>query len=389
MKLTDRQIKNLKPKKDRYEVWEGNGFGIRIASSGKKSWVFVYRYEGRPRRLTLGQYPKLSVAAAHAAHGKALADLEMGTDPSSKMVKSNLADKNAYTVANLVNEYLEKWAKPRKRSWKEDQRILYKDIIPRWGSKKAKHIERRHVILLLDEIMERGSPIAANRTLATMRRMFNFAIERDILQNTPCYLVKAPAKENRRERLLNEEEIKIFWNTLDNAAMAELTKLALKLQLVTAQRKGEIVSAEWSEFDLKGGWWEIPSSKAKNNNSHRVPLSELAINLIQEIKNIPSNSRWLFPSPRADKPVTGESVDHALRLNIPLFKGVPPFTPHDLRRTAASHMTALGIPRLVVSKILNHAENSVTSVYDRHSYDKEKRDALNTWCKFLKTKVAT
>lgn len=380
MKLTDRQVKNLKSKKERYEIWEGTGFGIRVFPTGKKSWVFMYRFNGKARRLTLGQYPQMSVAEAHAAHGKALTELERGLDPGANLVKFNKENRIAQTVENLANEYIEKWARPRKRSWQEDKRILTKDVIPSLGRYKAKTITRRDIVILLDKVLDRGSPIAANRTLAVTRRMFNFAVERDILAVSPCYNIKAPTKENRRDRLLSDEEIKVFWQGLDNANMFESTKLALKLQLVTAQRKGEVVSAEWDEFDLNNGWWTIPAKKSKNGNPHRVPLSPLALKLLEELKSLANGSKWLLPSPRGNNHVIPTSVDHALRNNLNKFgENTKPFTPHDLRRTAASHMTALGISRLVVSKILNHAENSVTAIYDRHSYDKEKKYALDIW----------
>jgi site-specific recombinase XerD len=107
---------------------------------------------------------------------------------------------------------LEKHAKPNKRSWKEDQRMLYKDVRPSWGKRKAKNITRRNVIQLLDKIKERGSPIVANRTLACVRRMFNFAIKRGLLDSSPCIMIEAPAKENRRDRYLSTAEIKVFWH---------------------------------------------------------------------------------------------------------------------------------------------------------------------------------
>jgi integrase len=209
--------------------------------------------------------------------------------------------------------------------------------------------------------------------------MFNFAVERDIITITPCYGVKAPTKETSRDRLLAEEEIKNFWHGLETSNMFEFSKLALKLQLVTGQRKGEIIGAEWDEFDFKNACWTIPASKAKNSNSHLVPLSELALELLQELKTLSSDSKWLFPSHIGDKHIMPTAIDHALRRNLKNFTDIKPFTPHDLRRTAASHMTALGISRLIVSKLLNHVETSVTAIYDRHSYDKEKRAAVNAW----------
>jgi integrase len=389
MKLTDRQVKNLKAKTERYEVMEGNGFGIRVFPTGKKSWVFMCRFNGKLRRITFGSYPQMTVAEAHAAYGKALADLEKGIDVGANLVIANKENRNALTVSDLIQEYIEKWAKPNKRSWKEDSRILNKDVIVILGNKKAREVTKRDIIFLLDQVCQRGSPIAANRTLAVVRRMFNFAVERDILEFSPCYKVKAPAKENRCDRMLANDEIRIFWNGLGDANMFEISKIALQLQLVTAQRKAEIVSAEWDELDLKDNWWTIPAEKAKNGRLHRVPLSDLALQLLEKLKPLSNNSRWLFPSPKGDAHIAPTAIDHALRRNLEKFPDVKAFTPHDLRRTAASHMTALGISRLVVSKLLNHVENSVTAIYDRHSYDEEKRLALNAWSKKLATITTT
>jgi integrase len=196
--------------------------------------------------------------------------------------------------------------------------------------------------------------------------------------------VKAPAKERRRDRVLTADEIANLWHALENPelSMSPAIRLALKLQLVTAQRKGEVIGAGWCEFDLDGQVWTIPSDKAKNGMPHRVPLTPLALAVLNDIastnearKDAP---RWLFPSPRTSKPITGPAVDHAMRDNRDAL-GTGDATLHDLRRTAASHMTSIGMTRLVVSKILNHAEPGVTAVYDRHSYDAEKRAALAAW----------
>lgn len=382
MQFTDKLIKTLKPKADRYDLREnsGKGFMIRVFPSGQKSWGFIYNFEGKKKRMTFGNYPEMSLADARKLHSKALSILTNGKDPAQVKRNQLLEARMSQTVNELINEYLEKWAKPRKRSWKEDERILIKDVIPTWGKRKAKDILRRDVILLLDNILERGSPIIANRTLAVIRRMFNFAVERSIIEVSPCHSVKAPSKENKRERLLSVNEIKNFWECIDKTSMSELTKLALKLQLTTAQRKGEVVSAQWSEIDLQSGWWTIPANKAKNGNSHRVPLSNMSMNLLKQLKEISGDSCWLFPSPKGNTHMSGTAIDHALRKNIKYFNhSETPYTPHDLRRTAASHMTSQGISRLVVSKILNHVERSITAIYDRHSYDKEKRYALEAW----------
>ena len=325
MRLTDRGIAALKARAKRYEVWEDGrtGLGVRVSTVGRKSWIYMYRFNETPRRMTFGTYPAVSLADARVKHAKAKADLEKGTDPGDGKLKRKTAERNAETVADLVEEYLEKWARPRKRSAAEDERTLRKEVVPLWANRKAKDIKRRDVITLLDGIVDRGSPIQANRTLAVIRKMFNFAISRDILDTTPVAMVKAPAKENQRDRVLSADEIRTLWTGLGTAPVSEGVKLALKLQLATAQRKGEIVGAALNEFDFESNVWTIPAERSKNGQAHRVPLSPLALELIQKAKEHAGESPslfpsiWLFPSPTADGPILARSVNRAVYEDSP------------------------------------------------------------------------
>jgi integrase len=386
MKFTDRGIQSLITSEKRYIEWKdgGGGLGIRVTPNGRKTFIFMYRFDGRARMMTLGVYPKTTLADAHQEHANALKLLEKDVDPGEIRVEANQEALKAETVSQLVDEYMEKWAKPRKRSWKEDKRILDKDVLPAWKHRKAKNITRRDVIILLDSIVDRGAPIAANKTLAVVRKMFNFAISRDIVETSPCTAIPAPSKISQRDRILTSEEIKTFWMNLDKAKMSEESKLALKLQMVTAQRRGEVATIAWDDLDINSGWWTIPTERSKNKLPHRVPLSPQSIKLIDELRKLNPESGWLFPSPRGDKPITPGSISRAMMKSLDVL-GIANLTPHDLRRTSASQMTAMGISRLVVSKILNHVESGITAVYDRHSYDQEKRNALDAWGRQLDT----
>lgn len=385
MTFTALTIKQLPKRDKRYLKYEegGKGFAVRVTPNGTITFVFVYRYEKKLNYFTLGRSEQITLKEARKRANAARRKLEQGINPAvAKQIEKlkNLADP---TIEELADEYIEKWAKPRKRSWTEDQRILNHDILPRWRQRKASSILRREIILLLESIVDRGAPIAANRTLALIRRLFNFAIERDILEHSPCSKIKALGKENRKDRVLNLDEIKLFWTQLPSAPMTEALKILLKLMLVTAQRKGELVKAKWTDFDLQQRWWIIPSENTKNGNTHRIYLSDIGIELLAKLKELNPDSQWLFPSPKANKPITPESIARGLSRSKETFSKIEPFTAHDLRRTAASHMTSIGISRLIVSKILNHADSSVTAIYDRHSYDSEKKHALNAWASKL------
>ncbi|MCH7942167.1 MAG: tyrosine-type recombinase/integrase, partial [Proteobacteria bacterium] len=406
MRMTDVSIRKLKPKAQRYEVWEDGrtGLGVRVSPRNRKTFVFMYWLNGKARRMTLGVYGEghgqLSLADANVKHAEARKAVGEGRDPASETVEARQAEREAETVADLVEAYLEKWARPRKRSAGEDERILNKEIVPRWGTRKAKDIKRREIIALLDTVVERGAPIQANRTLACVRRMFNWAIERDMIDASPCLRVKAPSPENRRDRTLSDDEISTFWHGLEKAKMTETVRLALKFQLVTAQRKGEVIAAEWSELDRDrdNGLWTIPAEKAKNGVQHVVPLSPLALDVLDAIevnvtptdekgKALERTTPYLFPSPRGARSTTGPAVDHALRNNRALI-GVSDVVPHDLRRTAATRMASLGVDRTVLAKILNHVDRSVTGRYDTHTYVPEKRAALERWARKLEAIIS-
>ena len=307
-----------------------------------------------------------------------LRDVAKGQDPAS----AKKAARKAETFRELAEEYMRRHAKQRKRSWKKDRQALDRDLLPRLGHRKAASITRREVISILDDIKDRGAPIQANRTLEIIRKIFNWGISREIVEANPCHRIEKPAEEHQRDRVLSEDEIRAVWGAFDpepnnRGAM-------MKLRLLTAQRGGEVSHMRWCDIDLAGGWWTVPPEYSKNGLSHRVPLAPPAVTILKDLHKQTSGGPWVFPSPIGKGPTKSNSkASGRLRES----SGVD-FVPHDLRRTAASHMTGMGISRLVVAKILNHVETGVTKVYDRHSYDAEKRHALKVWAARVEEIVA-
>lgn len=384
--FTDTFLRHLKPKTERYDVTDPGrrGLQVRVYPTGQRTFQFRYQYNGTVRRLTLGPYPLVSLAEAHFAHTEAQKLLLQGKDPASVQLSARQAERSAGTVADLAEEFMQRYVLKERKRPDQVQQMLDRNVLPYWKHRKAKDIRPRDVTLLLDKIVDRGARVTANRVGSVVSQMFKFGVQRGLLEGSPCVALQRPGgAEQSRDRNLNEDEVHTVWTKLTDASMTEITKLALRLLLVTAQRRGELAKARWSEVDVENRVWTIPPDNAKNGKQHVVPLSAFAIELLQELQARTGYSEWLFPSPKESRgPVIDRSLSRAVRNNEKYFE-IAHFTPHDLRRTAASMMTMLGIPRLHVSKVLNHTEDSITAVYDRHDYFEEKRTALVTWANHL------
>ena len=397
------------PKRGQVDYWDRNlkGFVLRISAGGKMAWGVIYRNtEGRRRRLTLGAYPSMKVADAHRKAIDELGRISKGADPAAE----KKADRKAGTFNELADLYLEIYAKgekyarwerdgaegpapePNKRSWKNDRVIIDYDLKPAWGPRKAKAITREDVNRILSQIVERGSPIQANRTLGIVRKMYSWAIgtSRVAMNVNPCHEVKKPAKERAGDRVLDASEIKTFWPMAgDDVTITDPLRIALRLILATAQRPGEITGLPWAELDgdwqtAKKPFWTIPGERTKNRLTHRIPLAPFAVDLLRAAKELAGDSEWAFPSPRGGKPILETSLSHAL-IRSGHFE-VKHFSPHDLRRSASTHMTGphCKVSRFILERVLNHADQSVTGRhYDLYEYDDEKRHALNAWASRL------
>ena len=380
--LNVKKLAALEPAAKRFEVFDENvpGFSVRVTPDGRKTFSIQYRYLGKWRRMTIGTFPTLSLADARDAARDALRSTAMGEDPAAEKKQKRMAE----TFGDVAEDYIERYAKPKKQTWKEDDRILKAYLLPQLKHVKATEVRRADIRAIVEKMAE-DTPVQANRTLAVIRKLYNWAIEKDIVENNPCFKISAPGEEQQRDRVLTEDEIKKVWKALNDDGTA--VAAALKLRLITAQRGGEVISMAWQEIDLNSKWWTIPGEKSKNGLSHRVWLSAPALQIISALQKERERSERLkksslvFPNPR-----DGSRPMRELQKGIQRIRAashVEDFNGHDLRRTAASMMTSTGIPRLVVQKILNHVETGVTSVYDRHSYDAEKKDALEKWAKRL------
>lgn len=419
IKLTKTTVEKLphseKGKQVDYFDSELDGFGIRVSATGKK--YFVRRLIGIKRvRVMIGSHPIKTAEEARSEAIKYLGTIESGIDPNKqKREKAKLEEKSklTLTVKELISEYIEKHAEPSKRSWKEDKRILNKDALAAWGNRKAEDIKKRDIVLLLESIIKRGSPGSANNNFKIIRKMFRFAVQRDIIEHSPCDGVVMPAPLNRGDRVLSEQEILILWSNLDTCHASPEIRNAIRLILVTGQRPGEIIGMHSSEID--GRWWTIPAERSKNKKAHRVYLTNSALELIGSLKIIdPDTGKekdrgYIFPcriKPKENdlkkekRPMGRLSISQVVSRNlaVPVMKkngkplvdankkpvtenklGVADFTPHDLRRTSATFMSQLGIMDEVIDALLNHTKQGIIRTYNLNRYDREKQLALEAW----------
>jgi integrase len=386
-KLTDLFVERVKsPAEGRLEYFDTTfpALALRVTDKGHKSWSLFYRASGRLRRYTIGNYPAFDPAAARKAASAALHRVEAGGDPAEEKRRRRLAPApSADDFASVAREYLERQVKRNTAdsTYREMARILEKDVLPEWGNRPIATIIRRDVSLLIDKKVAAGAEVQANRILARLRTLFGWAVEKDRIASNPCDGLKPPTKESSRDRVLADGEIKLFWSACDELGWP--FGPLFKLLLLTAQRREEVASIEWEEFDLKAGVWNIPKTKAKNGVGHEVQLSREAIDILAALPRVAGS--FVFSTNGGKTSVSGFSFAKA-RLDAIMAKSarreIEPFILHDLRRTATTGMAALKIPPHVVDRVLNHTSGTirgVAAVYNRHQYGDERRDALAAW----------
>jgi integrase len=379
IRFTERSLRALKPppKPKQLDYFDDSlpGFGLRVSYNGRKSWVVLYRCNGAKGRLTLGRFDVIPLSDAREKAREALKAAERGDDPAIKKHR----DREAPTLKQLADRYIDEYARPNKRTWQKDRRLLDKNILPELGRKKAHLVTRAELRGELTRIKNRPAPIEANRTFEVVRRMFNWAIEEEVLAESPAVKLSKPADETGRERMLTADELQSLWEALDGAE--PIVRGVFRLMLLSAQRRNEISRMRWVDLDRRENWWNIPAELTKTKRSYRVPLTPAVLDVIEEIEKLKLDPVWVFPRAAGGGPVPETNVTRPFRKLIQ-HAGIAHFMPHDLLHTVTSHMTAMGISQFDVGKVRHHTSRdskTMTSRYDHYAYDREKRRTLDLW----------
>lgn len=408
--FTDRYLKAIKPAPagKRLILWDAvvPGFGIRINErSGPQNvgaFVLVARFpggSGNPVARHIGDYPVMSLADARSKARAWRDDIKAKIDPKVKEADRQRAEqaRRDDTFGAAFDLYVQRHLSTL-RTGKTVEGVMRRALVPRWGSWPLTDIRRRHVIDLIGEVA-RETPINANRILAYVKHFFRWAMDQDKIDASPAESVKRPTKETKRDRVLTDGEIRAMWEACGK--MGAFGR-AFKFMLVTGQRRTEVGSLPWREIDREKALWTLPRERAKADRSHEIPLSALAVSIIEGCPRL-SECEFVFSTGRAGKardgdqrkgrPLAGWSKakasldanilktaqEEASKVGDESPEEIPEWHPHDLRRTAATHMAKIGVDRVVIAKVLNHADREVTAIYDRHRYDEQKRRALDLW----------
>ncbi|GGG62883.1 integrase [Salipiger pallidus] len=395
--LTTKTVEALRPDPERRrEIPDPalSGLYVVVQPSGAKSWALRYRFAGRPRKLTLGRWPILGLAAARAAATEALEELEAGRDPSAakqaakaKTLEAQLSDRDK--VKTLFRLYSDRYLANLK-SGATPRRELERHVVSRWGDRDIHDIAKRDVIDLLDEIADTGRVVSANRLRTYLSGFMNWCVARDVIDLSPVTGVKAIAKEISRDRVLSDDEIRWLWQACDD--IGQPWGPLAKILLLTGQRLREV--AEMTNTEISGDAWHLPASRTKNGKAHGVPISSEVHGVLASVARVPSAPGYLFTT-TGTSPVSGYTKGHARLIErmAAIATGeagepfeIPRWTFHDLRRTAATGMARLGVPVRVTEAVLNHTSGTgggLVGIYQRHDYGEEKRRALEAWARFV------
>lgn len=409
IELKDFTVRNLRAPttEDTIQIADAkvSGFGVRVSKSGTKTFYFQYRHNGAPFRISLGRYPDISLAEARAQAEVARGTLRAGRNPNSLRTKGTVSDPVTVREVDLVTaptfaKALEIYIQERKSTLRpstahEKARNIRSKFLHRWRHQPVNEITTSDIKEVLNACLEQGYPSAANHALADIRTFFKWCVKsQKYMSQSPADGIARPARVRTRDRYLKPDEIRLIWKAAEQEPLplGYLTQIAL----LTIQRRGEVAQMKWSDLNFERGYWEIPAERTKSGRAHVVPLSNLAVEVLNRIPRqaLPLRecgkdlrlSPYVFPSPKdSSKPLSSFSSP---KKRLEEKANVSDWGLHDLRRTATTALGHFRILPKVKKKILNHAENEVTDIYDRFEYFEERCEAMHFWEDYLRKVIA-
>jgi integrase len=380
--LSDAACKNAKPKDKIYAVTDGEGMYLEIHPNGSKYWRMKYRYAGKQKRIALGVYPEVSLKEAREKKNAARKIIKSGEDPSivKKKEKIELRENVINTFECIAREWFEKKRTVITKDYGNSIiERLENNIFPFLGAIPIKKIYPKELLAVIRKIEEREAIILSRNVVQCVGQIFRYAIATDRAEHDITADLRGalhPAKKEHNP-YLSEREFRDFIRNFHNIGGEKLTKLALKLLILTFVRSVELRGARWSEFDFEKKEWRIPAERMKMKEQHIVHLSKQSLMIIKEIKEISCNNDLLFPH-RNDKlkTMSDDTLSKTLRENGYRRR----LTPHGIRATASTILNENGFRADVIERQLAHSErNHVRASYNHAQYLPERREMMDWW----------
>ncbi len=389
--LTDVKIRQAKPRDKTYKLSDGRGLYIEVSTNGSKYWRYKYRVTAngkrREKRLSLGVYPEVSLKSARELHHTAHALVSNGGDPSEKRQEQKRAERSIAETFGVVGE---DWFETQSPSWSETHverqcRLFRKDLAP-LHDLPIDEIKPPEILKTLRIIESRGAVESAHRAKQVASQICRHAMAMGLIEVDPAATVAAALRKPKTRHhaaITDPVQLGQLLRGIDDYHGSEVVRVALKLTPLLFMRPGELRRMEWSELDLEKGVWLIPGSKTKRHRDHYVPLARQAVELLQGLRHLTGNSRFVFPNPRsAERPMSENAVLYALRgMGVTRDEA----TPHGFRATAKTMMEEqLEMRTDLIEHQLAHAVRDATGeAYNRTTFLPQRKKMMQRWADYL------
>ena len=386
IKLTDRFLTSRKPPATGRALYTDlvvPGLVFRVSASternpeGRRDWLLRYRPRRQAQKaVALGSYPAVSLSQARQRAGEIVAAAKRGVDliaaEEREAEERRAAEAKARPLSEIANAYLD--SVKHLRSWRSIESRTRCHIIRKLGSKAVGEVTRADVADFLDGLeREEGLRHQVNRCRETLRAIFAYAIERDLVTVNPVAGVSKRRVEIPRDRALTAEELVALWRAIDK--LLELPRAYFRVILLTGARRNEVRLMAWSELDLNARLWRLPAERNKSARPFEIPLSDTVVEILQTLPRIGP----LVFTLDGKRPMSVHHLIKRVRSDAALLD----MRLHDLRRTLRTGLAELGVSFEVAERVLNHAMPGLQAVYNRHNYLSEKRTALTLWAEHV------
>lgn len=384
MKLSDARVRNVKAGEKPIKLSDGGGLFLLVQPNGAKGWRLAYRFEGKQKLLSLGIYPAVTLKDAREKREELKKQLAKGIDPSAvrKAVKWAEGDTFEALAREWFNKFSTSWAKGHAE---KIIRRLERDIIPWIGKRPTKEISPPELLAVLRRIEARGAVETAHRAMQNCGQIFRYGIATGRAERDPAADLRGaipPTKVQHHPSVKDPKAIAKLLKAIDGYEGTIVARCALQLAPLVFVRPGELRHAEWSEIDLERSEWRIPAAKMKMKEPHIVPLSSQACAILEELRPLTGQGKYVFPGVRGPKrPMSENTVNAALRR---LGYEKDEMTGHGFRSIASTTLHELGWPSAVIERQLAHGErNKVKAAYNFAEHLAERRKMMQAWADHL------